>query len=170
MHSRNPINVNVVNGPTTSFNPNDTVSGFSGIPINMTTLPEKMRAGGYIPHAIGKWHAGMYSHRQTPLGRGYESWLGYYGACNSYWTMVDMCGMAACGSTAMVDFWEQDASRGLDKPGNEYNNSQLCSQQQQSVNGTRCVFEDDILAAMVRQVITNHSVQHPDQVRSSSKQ
>ena len=48
----------------------------------MTTLPEKMRLAGYIPHAVGKWHCGMATERQTPAGRGYESWLGYFGACN----------------------------------------------------------------------------------------
>ena len=73
---RNPIHVNVVNGPTTCHNPDDPVSGYSGIPMNMTTLAEKMRKAGYIPHAIGKWHAGMAKLRQTPAGRGYESWIG----------------------------------------------------------------------------------------------
>ena len=79
---RNPIHVNVVNGPGTCHNVNDTDAGYSGIPLNMTTLPEKMRLAGYVPHAVGKWHCGMATTRQTPAGRGYESWLGYFGACN----------------------------------------------------------------------------------------
>ena len=79
---RNPIHVNVLN-TLDAYNPNSTDSaGVSGVALNFTTLPEKMRLAGYVPHAVGKWDVGGATLRQTPAGRGYESWLGYWSACN----------------------------------------------------------------------------------------
>ena len=79
---RNPIHVNVLNS-LASYNPNSTDgSGVSGVALNFTTLPEKMRLAGYVPHAVGKWDVGGATLQQTPAGRGYESWLGYWSACN----------------------------------------------------------------------------------------
>ena len=34
------------------------VSGFKGIPRNMTGIAEKLREAGYATHQVGKWHAG----------------------------------------------------------------------------------------------------------------
>ena len=79
---RNPIHVNVLN-TLNAYNPNSTDSaGYSGVALEFTTLPEKMRLAGYVPHAVGKWDVGGATLRQTPAGRGYESWLGYWSACN----------------------------------------------------------------------------------------
>ena len=65
---RNPIHVNVVNGPVTCHNPNDTqTAGYSGIALNMSTLPEKMRLAGYVPHAVGERVPAM-AIAQTPAG------------------------------------------------------------------------------------------------------
>ena len=77
------------------------MSGYSGIPTNVTTIAEKLKGAGYKAHAVGKvrstrhrtapywykltcaqWDAGMATLRHTPAGRGYESWLGYFGHCN----------------------------------------------------------------------------------------
>ena len=55
LSGRNPTHVNVVNGHTTSVNPDDPVSGFSGIPTSMTSVAEKMVSAGYSAHAVGKW-------------------------------------------------------------------------------------------------------------------
>jgi hypothetical protein len=54
MTGRNPIHVNVVNGQTTLLNPADPVSGYSGIPTNMTSIAEKLVSAGYRAHAVGK--------------------------------------------------------------------------------------------------------------------
>jgi arylsulfatase I/J len=53
---RNPIHVTVVNGGTDLNNPADPVSGWTGIPTNMTSIAEKLQAVGYRPHATGKWY------------------------------------------------------------------------------------------------------------------
>jgi len=52
---RNPIHVNVNNDGLMIHNPADPVSGFAGIPRNMTTIAWKMRDAGYATHFYGKW-------------------------------------------------------------------------------------------------------------------
>lgn len=84
----------------------DPDSGFAGIPRNMTGLAEKMRAGGYRTHMTGKWDAGMATWDHTPMGRGYETFFGYYHHAEDYWTQKlagsgqksDLCGN-------LVDLW-----------------------------------------------------------------
>ena len=44
---RNPIHVNTGNDALTLYNPKDPVSGFAGIPRNMTAIAEKLAAVGY---------------------------------------------------------------------------------------------------------------------------
>lgn len=43
---RLPVHVNVVNAEPECVNPKDPVSGFAGIPVNMSTLPAKMAGLG----------------------------------------------------------------------------------------------------------------------------
>jgi len=84
----------------------DPDSGFSGIPRNMTGLAEKMRAGGYRTHMTGKWDAGMATWDHTPMGRGFETFFGYYHHAVDYYTehvadsssKPDICGN-------LVDLW-----------------------------------------------------------------
>lgn len=52
---RNPIHVNVFNTDLAAHNRNDPVSGFAGVPVNMTTFPELLRDVGYATQAAGKW-------------------------------------------------------------------------------------------------------------------
>jgi len=80
------VHVNTGNTGVTSQNPADSVSGFAGIPVNMTGLGAKMKAGGYRTSMVGKWDAGMATPVHTPRGRGYDSWMGYYQHANDYWT------------------------------------------------------------------------------------
>ena len=51
---RNPIHVNTGNDGLTLVNPQDPVSGFAGIPRNMTGIAEKMAAAGYVTGQAGK--------------------------------------------------------------------------------------------------------------------
>lgn len=52
---RLPNHVSVENTQPTAHNPKDPVSGFAGIPRNMTGIAEKLRAAGYRTHMTGKW-------------------------------------------------------------------------------------------------------------------
>ena len=56
-------------------NPADPVSGFAGIPRNMTGVAEIMKGAGYSTHMIGKWDTGMATPQHTPWGRGYDTTL-----------------------------------------------------------------------------------------------
>lgn len=155
---RNPIHVTVVNGGTDLNKPSDPVSGWTGIPTNMTSIAEKLRSAGYRTHATGKWDAGMATERHTPMGRGYETWLGYFGHCNDYWTEIDKCGMQTCGKTEMVDLWSQNSSRHPSSfPANAHNNSQKCSQQRQS----GCEFEDALFLQRAKRIVREHDPQEP---------
>lgn len=69
---RNPIHVNVLNSDLASVNLEDPVSGFAGIPRNMTALPQKLADVGYNTVSAGKWHIGLASPDHTPKGRGYS--------------------------------------------------------------------------------------------------
>lgn len=83
---RLPVHVNVLNSPPETRNANDPVSGFAGIPVNMTTIASKLQTVGYRGYMTGKWDAGMATPRHTPEGRGYEKFLGYFHHSNDYYT------------------------------------------------------------------------------------
>lgn len=79
------VHVNPINSAVTSQNYDDPVSGYAGIPRNMTGIAEKLRDAGYRTHLVGKWDAGMATPEHTPKGRGYDTWYGYYQHANDYW-------------------------------------------------------------------------------------
>lgn len=79
------VHVNVENNDNTVFNSKDLVSGSAGIPRNMTGVAQKLRTAGYRTHAVGKWGVGAATPQHTPHGRGYETWIGYFGHANDYW-------------------------------------------------------------------------------------
>jgi arylsulfatase B len=67
--------VNVVNADMSVANPSDPVSGFAGIPRNMTGIAAKLKSAGYNTGMMGKWDAGMATPDHTPLGRGYDRYV-----------------------------------------------------------------------------------------------
>lgn len=101
------VHVNAFNAGVTSQNYDDPVSGFAGIPRNMTGLANKMREAGYRTHMVGKWDAGMATPDHTPKGRGYETWVGYYQHANDYWrknTVLLATGTVDACLNRMMDF------------------------------------------------------------------
>ena len=92
-----------------------------GIPPGMTTIGTKMKQAGYTTTAIGKWDAGMATEAQTPRGRGFGAWLGFYGHSIDAFTKkasvhavgeVDNC-LGQSASTPFYDFsQENDSFRG----------------------------------------------------------
>lgn len=98
--------VNTLNTGVTVANKNDPISGFAyvvcfallccfyfthnllthrGIPRNMTCMANKLKLAGYDTHAVGKWDCGCATVDHTPLGRGYDDWIGYYQHANAYY-------------------------------------------------------------------------------------
>lgn len=48
-----------------------------GIPPEITTLPEALRAQGYATHHVGKWHLGMTVKEARPLAQGFDTSFGF---------------------------------------------------------------------------------------------
>jgi len=56
------------------------------VPRNFSMLPQQLKALNYSTVAIGKWHLGMFSPSVLPTGRGFDSFFGYYGGAEDYFT------------------------------------------------------------------------------------
>eukprot|EP00929_Paragymnodinium_shiwhaense_P113678 TRINITY_DN81982_c0_g1_i1.p1 TRINITY_DN81982_c0_g1~~TRINITY_DN81982_c0_g1_i1.p1 ORF type:complete len:617 (-),score=56.81 TRINITY_DN81982_c0_g1_i1:356-2116(-) len=81
----------------------------AGIPANVPTLAEVMKTAGYDTHAIGKWHLGYSSWSQTPVGRGFDTHLGYLqGQVDYYNRSVPSCGPTVC-------FYRSNCASGFEK-------------------------------------------------------
>ncbi|XP_018021604.1 arylsulfatase B [Hyalella azteca] len=50
----------------------------TGLPLNLTLLPESLKMLGYSTHAVGKWHLGFCKEEYTPIKRGFDSFYGFY--------------------------------------------------------------------------------------------
>ncbi|XP_022241171.1 arylsulfatase B-like [Limulus polyphemus] len=58
----------------------------SGVYLNYTFLPEKLKQLGYSTHVIGKWHLGYCNWSYTPTFRGFDSFFGFYLGAEEYYT------------------------------------------------------------------------------------
>jgi arylsulfatase I/J len=138
LSGRLPIHVNVDNGAATVHNPLDPVSGFQGIPRNMTVIAEKLKEAGYATHQVGKWDAGMATPDHTPKGRGFNTSLGYFHHQNDYYT--EAMGVCLLGLEYPVDLWDTD------KPA-------------YGMNGT--AYEEQLFSSQVLEIIKNHDFSQP---------
>ena len=90
---RNPIHVNVQNYQPTVWASDvpqrDPVSGFAGIPRNMTGMAAMLRTAGYHTAFVGKWDCGMATYDHTPSGRGYDTSLFYCEQLRPYTRCLD---------------------------------------------------------------------------------
>ena len=58
----------------------------TGLTINSTLLPARLRSAGYSTHMIGKWHLGHCAAEYLPQGRGFDSFLGYWAGEEDHYT------------------------------------------------------------------------------------
>jgi len=56
------------------------------LPYDQPTVAELMKKSGYNTQMIGKWHLGFASKNDTPIGRGFDNFYGYYGGAQDYYT------------------------------------------------------------------------------------
>ncbi len=140
MTGRFPIHVNDdTDAKLTAYNPEDKISGYYGIPRNMTGIAAKMKKAGYATHQVGKWDAGMATPNHTPKGRGFDTSLCYNHHGNDYFNEVD----GKCGVTDIVDFWDTG------KPAHELNGTG-------EDNYEEALFRDRVLG-----IINNHDIATP---------
>ena len=57
-----------------------------GVSLDETYLSEVLQDNGYTVYGLGKWHAGFYSPAHLPVSRGFDYYLGYMGAEETYWS------------------------------------------------------------------------------------
>ena len=86
LSGRLSIHMNDKNQDIQPYNPKDPVSGYAGIPRNMTGIATKMKKASYATHMVGKWHAGGATPDHIPTGRGFDTSFGYLCGVNDYYT------------------------------------------------------------------------------------
>ncbi|KAH6939115.1 hypothetical protein HPB50_015769 [Hyalomma asiaticum] len=57
-----------------------------GLPLDLRILPEHLKDLGYETHIVGKWALGYYETSYTPTCRGFDSFYGFYGGEEDYYT------------------------------------------------------------------------------------
>ncbi|XP_066950764.1 uncharacterized protein [Macrobrachium rosenbergii] len=57
-----------------------------GLPLSNKLLPKLLKKYGYTTHIIGKWHLGFCSWQYTPTKRGFDTFYGFYGGAEDYYT------------------------------------------------------------------------------------
>lgn len=138
---RLPIHVNDDNKVKPSFyNPKDPLSGYQGIPRDMTVIAEKLKEAGYATHQVGKWDAGMATRDHIPKSRGFDSSLCYFHHDNYFYNET----MSHCNSTAIVDLW------GTDAPASNLNGT-----------GPDMGYEEGLFKEQLLKIIENHNTSQP---------
>jgi arylsulfatase A-like enzyme len=65
------------------FNTGPSPAGDVGLPVDQTTLADRLKKAGYITGMVGKWHLGN-AEKFHPLNRGFQEFYGFLGGAHSY--------------------------------------------------------------------------------------
>ena len=136
MTGRLPIHVNDLNQNIDNYNPSDPVSGYAGIPRNMTAIASKLKEAGYATHMVGKWHAGGATPDHIPTGRGFDTSFGYLNGANDYYSEVHL----SCNTTPIVDLWD-------------------CNKPAVGINGTE--YEEALFEEKLMNIVNDHDTSTP---------
>lgn len=112
LSGRNSQHVNHKNSGAMAWNEKNPVSGYGGIPPNMTLMGTKMKEAGYKTGYTGKWDVGFASLGQMPYNNGFDKFFGYLLHANSYCsekTPVQAVGGVDICQSRFFDLWEMDS-------------------------------------------------------------
>ena len=79
MSGRYSYTVGAAGGVITNGRPN-------ALPLNVSTIADNLRAGGWRCMAAGKWDLGMHAWSFTPTFRGFEEFVGFYNAAEDHFS------------------------------------------------------------------------------------
>ena len=79
MSGRHPIRLGLQHGVITGQQD-------YGLPLNESTLANKLKGEGYRTIGVGKWHLGMYNWASCPTERGFDHFYGYFNGAEDYLT------------------------------------------------------------------------------------
>ena len=125
----------------------------------MGSLAQKLVSGGMEAHMVGKWDIGMSTPTHTPVGRGYNTSLNYYGHGNYQWGQIEWGanGGGYAGHTAppvnnasdpyhyIRDLWDSD------KPAHEQSDRSL----------KEGIYEEMIFRERLADIVMTHDVAKP---------
>jgi arylsulfatase A-like enzyme len=85
---------------------------------NFTLYPKLLQAAGYKTHALGKWDVGfMVRNATATVGRGFDTFFGYYLACNAdYWYHTVANGGSECSNgnfNSSIQDWSDNVGDSL---------------------------------------------------------
>lgn len=82
----------------------------AALPLDVPTLAEVLKGIGYNTHAVGKWHLGYARWANTPLGRGFDTYLGYMQGAVDYYNKTMgasiVSGQIKLDGLDGFDFWQ----------------------------------------------------------------
>ncbi|KAK3794693.1 hypothetical protein RRG08_056709 [Elysia crispata] len=58
----------------------------NALPLDSPTIADKLKESGYATHMAGKWHVGFYKEEFMPQNRGFDTYYGYLGGHDTYYT------------------------------------------------------------------------------------
>jgi len=61
-----------------------------GLPLEMDTIADRLKAAGYVTHFVGKWNVGVASSRLLPAQRGFDSTLGFLQHAHHHFKHTDV--------------------------------------------------------------------------------
>lgn len=135
--------------------------GYNGIPPNFTTLATKLKMdAGYKTHLVGKADGlGMATPQHVPLGRGFDSWVGYYNHANDMWDYSIGMSSTAAPPPCLLNRKIYDLY-GPGDHGYYLSDTDANVQNLQSSTG-KGVYEEDIFLQRALKVVEEHNPSEP---------
>lgn len=106
------------------FNPGPQPDQNFGLSLKETTLPQRLKADGYVTGMVGKWHLGL-TEQFHPNRRGFDEFFGFLGGAHPYFPVendrdpIQRNGTAVDEKTYLTDAFAREALKFIDAHHNE---------------------------------------------------